>query len=200
MKFEIKIFEYKGIPVYFKLWFLLLFAWVSPTIVACLFFAVLLHEMGHAWAADRLGYRVDHIAVDLFYGYADVDMQNCPESDSIRIVAAGPMVNLLLFGISMFFLGAFPGIPFVPNFAAVNLLLFIFNILPIYPMDGGRIAKSILTLKMRSRLAAKKTAGWISLISTAALLAYAVSTANVMLAIFCLLFGYYALKEIELVK
>jgi Zn-dependent protease len=199
MKFEIKMFEYRGIPVYFKLWFLLLFAWVPPVIVICIFFAVLLHEMGHAWAADRLGYRVRHITIDLFFGSADVDMQNCPEIDSIKIVTAGPITNLILFCISMCFLSIFP-LGFITAFASVNIILFVFNILPIYPMDGGRITKDLLMMKMRSRLAAKKTAGWISLITTIVVFTLSISSGNFLLALFCILFGYFALKEIEYIK
>lgn len=200
MKLEIKMFEYRGIPVYFRLWFLLLFAWVDPIIVVCLFFAVLFHEMGHAWAADRLGYRVSSITIDLFFGSADVEMEHCPPSDSIKIVSMGPLTNLLLFGISMTAIGLFPGTPFIAPFAAVNIILFLFNILPIFPMDGGRIAKDILTMKMRDRLAAKKTAGWISLITTSALLVFTVASGNFLTAAFCLLFAYLALKEIGLIK
>jgi Zn-dependent protease len=200
MKFEIKMFEYRGIPVYFRLWFLLLFAWMQPVTVVSLFFAVLFHEMGHAWAADRLGYRTRAIAIDLFFGSAEVEMDHCPPSDSIRIVAMGPLVNLLMFGISMMLLGAFPGTTFLASLAAVNLILFLFNILPIFPLDGGRMTKDFLMMKMRDRLAAKKAAGWISLITTSALLVFAVAGGNFILAIFCLLFGYFALKEIGLTK
>lgn len=200
MKFEIKMFEYRGIPVYFRLWFLLLFAWMPPVTVVSLFFAVLFHEIGHAWAADRLGYRTRAIAIDLFFGSAEVEMDHCPPSDSIRIVAAGPLVNLILFFASMALLGIFPGTTFIASLAAVNLILFLFNILPIFPLDGGRMAKDILMIKMRDRLAAKKTAGWISLVTTSALLVFAVAGGNFILALFCLLFGYFALKEIELVK
>ena len=200
MKFEIKMFEYRGIPVYFRLWFLLLFAWMQPVTVVALFFAVLFHEMGHAWAADRLGYRTRAIAIDLFFGSAEVEMDHCPPSDSIRIVAMGPLVNLLMFGISMMLLGAFPGTTFLASLAAVNLILFLFNILPIFPLDGGRMTKDFLMMKMRDRLAAKKTAGWISLVTASALLAFAIAGGNFILAIFCLLFGYFALKEIGLAK
>jgi len=199
MKFEIKMFEYKGIPVYFRLWFLLLFAWMPPVTVVSLFFAVLFHEIGHAWAADRLGYRTRAIAIDLFFGSAEVDMDHCPPSDSIRIVAAGPLVNLILFFASMALVGIFPG-NFLATLAAVNLILFLFNILPIFPLDGGRMAKDILMIKMRDRLVAKKTAGWISLVTTSALLAFALAGGNYILALFCLLFGYFALKEIGLLK
>jgi len=126
-------------------------------------------------------------------------MDHCPPSDSIRIVAAGPLVNLILFFASMALVGIFPG-NFLATLAAVNLILFLFNILPIFPLDGGRMAKDILMIKMRDRLAAKKTAGWISLVTTSALLAFALAGGNYILALFCLLFGYFALKEIGLLK
>jgi Zn-dependent protease len=200
MKFEIKIFDFKGVPVNFKLWFLLLFAWMPATTVICLFFAVLVHEMAHAYAALRLGYHVRSIGIDLFYGSADVDMTNCHERDSMQIVAAGPLSNLMLLGISMIFIGLFPGTAILNAFALVNFVLFVFNILPIYPMDGGRLLKDFLMLKMRSRLAAKKTAGWVSLVTSAALLAFAISGSNIILGIFCLLFIYFALKELEYIK
>ena len=199
MKFEIKMFEYRGIPVYFRLWFLLLFAWMQPATVVALFLAVLFHEMGHAWAADRLGYRTRAIAIDLFFGSAEVDMEHCPPSDSIRIVAAGPLVNLILFFASMFLMGIFPG-SFMATLASVNLILFLFNILPIFPLDGGRLTKDFLMMKMRDRLAAKKAAGWISLATATALLAFSLSSGNYILALFCILFGYFALKEIGYLK
>lgn len=199
MKFEIKMFEYRGIPVYFRLWFLLLFAWMQPVTVVALFFAVLFHEMGHAWAADRLGYRTRSIAIDLFFGSAEVDMEHCPPSDSIKIVAAGPLVNLILFFASMSLMGIFPG-TFLATLASVNLILFLFNILPIFPLDGGRMTKDFLMMKMRDRLAAKKAAGWISLATATALLAFSLSGGNYILALFCILFGYFALKEIGYLK
>lgn len=199
MKFEIKMFEYRGIPVYFRLWFLLLFAWMEPMTVVALFFAVLLHEIGHAWAADRLGYRTRSIAIDLFFGSAEVEMEHCPPSDSIRIVAAGPLVNLILFFASMALMGIFPG-TFLATLASVNLILFLFNILPIFPLDGGRMTKDFLMMKMRDRLAAKKAAGWISLATATALLAFSLAGGNYILALFCVLFGYFALKEIGYLK
>ena len=199
MKFEIKMFEYRGIPVYFRLWFLLLFAWMEPMTVVALFLAVLLHEIGHAWAAGRLGYRTRAIAIDLFFGSAEVEMEHCPPSDSIRIVAAGPLVNLILFFASMALMGIFPG-TFLATLASVNLILFLFNILPIFPLDGGRMTKDFLMMKMRDRLAAKKAAGWISLATATALLAFSLAGGNYILALFCILFGYFALKEIGYLK
>ena len=200
MKLELKMFTFQGSPVYLKLWFLLLFAWVSPSIVVAIFLSVLVHELAHAGVANRLGYNVRQIYIDLFYGAAEIDLDHCPERDSIQIVAAGPISNLLLAIIS-FGLYVGTGIPFLAEMIVVNIVLFIFNILPIYPMDGGRILRSFLMMKMPSnRRLAKQISDWTSLTFSITLLAYCIYTSNLMLGIFSLLFIYFALKELKFIK
>jgi Zn-dependent protease len=194
------MFTFQGSPVYLKLWFLLLFAWVSPTMVAAIFLSILVHELAHAFVANRLGYNVRQIYIDLFYGAAEIDLDHCPERDSIQIVAAGPISNLLL-AIASFGLYAGTGLPFLTEMITVNVVLFIFNILPIYPMDGGRILRSFLMMKMPgNRRKAKKISDWVSLVFSVALLGYCVYTSSLMLGIFSLLFIYYALKELNYLK
>jgi len=200
MKLEFKMFTFQGSPVYFKLWFLLLFAWVSPSMVVAIFLSVLVHELAHAFIANSLGYNVRQIYIDLFYGAAEIDLDHCPERDSIQIVAAGPISNLL-FGILFFGIYATTGIHFFAEMILVNIVLFIFNILPIYPMDGGRILRSFLMMKMPSnRRLAKKISDWVSLVFSVGLLAYCIYTSNIMLGIFSLLFIYYAAKELKFIK
>lgn len=200
MKLEFKMFTFQGSPVYFKLWFLLLFAWVSPSMVVAIFLSVLVHELAHAFIANSLGYNVRQIYIDLFYGAAEIDLDHCPERDSIQIVAAGPISNLL-FGILSFGIYATTGIHFFAEMILVNIVLFIFNILPIYPMDGGRILRSFLMMKMSSnRRLAKQISDWVSLVFSVALLAYCIYTSDLMLGIFSLLFIYYAAKELKFIK
>jgi Zn-dependent protease len=200
MKLELKMFTFQGSPVYLKLWFLLLFAWLSPTMVAAIFLSILVHELAHAFVANRLGYNVRQIYIDLFYGAAEIDLDHCPERDSIQIVGAGPISNLLL-AVASFGLYAGTGIPFLTEMIVVNVVLFIFNILPIYPMDGGRILRSFLMMKMPSnRRQAKKISDWVSLVFSIALLGYCISTSAWIMAIFSLLFIYFALKELKFIK
>ena len=200
MKLELKMFTFQGSPVYLKLWFLLLFAWLSPTMVAAIFLSILVHELAHAFVANRLGYNVRQIYIDLFYGAAEIDLDHCPERDSIQIVGAGPISNLLL-AIASFGLYAGTGIPFLTEMIVVNVVLFIFNILPIYPMDGGRILRSFLMMKMPSnRRQAKKISDWVSLVFSIALLVYCISTSAWIMAIFSLLFIYFTLKELKFIK
>ncbi len=194
------MFTFQGSPVYLKLWFLLLFAWVSPSIVVAIFLSVLVHELAHAFVANRLGYNVRQIYIDLFYGAAEIDLDHCPERDAIQIIGAGPISNLLL-AIASFGLYAGTGIPFLTEMIVVNVVLFIFNILPIYPMDGGRIFRSFLMMKMPSnRRLAKKISDWTSLVFSVALLGYCIYTSSLMLGIFSVLFIYFALKELKFIK
>lgn len=200
MKLELKMFNFQGSPVYLKLWFLLLFAWVSPSMVAAIFISVLVHELAHAFVANRLGYNVRQIYIDLFYGAAEIELEHCPERDYIQIIGAGPISNLLL-GIVSLALYAGIGFPFFSEMVVVNIILFIFNILPIYPMDGGRIFRSFLMMNMPSnRRLAKKISDWTSLVSSIALLVYCVYTSSLLLGIFSVLFIYFALKELKLIK
>jgi Zn-dependent protease len=95
----------------------------------------------------------------------------------------------------------FPGVEFLVNLAAVNLILFIFNIIPIYPMDGGRILRSYLMMKMSSnRRKAKRISDWTSLVCSFFLLLYSISISAWIMVIFSALFIYYALKELNYLK
>jgi len=200
MKLELKMFNFQGSPVYLKLWFLIIFAWFSPSMVIAIFLSVLTHELAHALVANRLGYRVHKIYIDLFYDAAEIDLNHCPERDSIPIIAAGPVSNLLLSGLS--FLTYFmTGIPFIMDLLLVNIILFIFNILPIYPMDGGRILRSFLMMKMSSnRRLAKQISDYISLSSSIILLVFCLFTESFILGVFSLLFIYQTLKELKIIK
>lgn len=202
MKLEIKMFEFKGSPVYLKLWFLLMFVWASPGMVAVIFLSILAHELAHTFVANRLGYRVRRVYIDIFFGAAEIDLEYCSERDLIPIVAAGPLSNLALFFISLAWAGAFPAAgaftTFLTEMATVNLILFIFNILPIYPMDGGRIARAFLMMKMRSdRAKAKKIGDWISLATSVLLLSFCAYNMYVLLGIFSIMFIFMALKELK---
>ena len=79
--------------------------------------------------------------------------------------------------------------------------MFIFNILPIYPMDGGRLLKDFLFIKMKgNRRLAKKISGYVSLTFSVALLLYSISIMAFLLILFSALFIYTSLVEVELVK
>ena len=198
MKQSFKLFNFVGSPVELSYWFFLLFLFLPiPTVIA-VFISILIHELSHAYVADRLGWMVSGIHIDLFSGSAAIDT-NIHEKDSIPVVAAGPLSNLILAVISFLAAIVFPNDFFV-TMIVVNVLLFLFNILPIYPMDGGRILRDSLYLKLKNRRRSVRISAIVSLITTALVLVYAILTFSVILIIFCLLFGYMALKDLDFIK
>lgn len=198
MKQSFKLFNFKGIPVELSMWFFLLFLILPiPTVIA-VFISILVHELSHAYVADRLGWMVSGVNIDLFSGSAAIDT-NIHERDSIPVVAAGPISNLILAVISFSLAIVFPN-TFLLTMVVVNILLFLFNILPIYPMDGGRLLRDTLYLKLKDRRRSVRISAIVSLITTSLVLVYAISTFSVILIIFCLLFGYMALKDLGFIK
>ena len=118
--------------------------------------SVLLHEMGHSLVGRKLGYKLNIITL-LPYG-AMLSGKDAPfsESDEIKIAVAGPFVNailILLFGMLWWI---FPIIRnLTQDFVIANIYTLIFNILPVYPLDGGRILKATLSKRM-GQVKAKK--------------------------------------------
>lgn len=197
---QFKLFNFKGIPVYLKIWFLILFAIMPVTTVIVLFISVLLHELSHSYIANKLGYNVSSVYIDIFNGAALIDTSNMPEIDSIKVVSAGPISNAILclafYGLEKLGLKN----EFVTDMININAILFAFNIIPIYPLDGGRILKDILFMKMKSRLKARKVAGYTSLFCCFGLLVFSLFYQYYIMAVFSCILGYYALSELGLVK
>ena len=205
MKTSFKLFNFAGSPVELSIWFFILFLWLPFTFVIAIFASVLIHELAHAFVAKRLGWTVYKIEVGLFTGSASVDT-NIPEKDSIPVVAAGPISNLILAIVSIPLYLALSGVnPFLDRLLndlfVVNMFMFIFNILPIYPMDGGRLLKDFLFLRMRNnRILAKKISGSVSLIFSLGLLTLSIVFFAPITILFSLLFIYFSLVELELIK
>lgn len=202
MKTKIKLFNFLGAPVNFDLLFLILFAVLPVPLCIGIFLAVLIHEMAHAYVADKKGYNVYGIEVSLFHGSASID-NNIHERDSIPVTAAGPLSNLLLYLIS-FGLSLTIENQFITDFMNINLFLFIFNILPIYPMDGGVIFKDFLVLKSRalniSRLEANKISAIVSLIFSILLVIYSIVSGYLIMCIFAGFFVYQSYMTLEKIK
>ena len=127
--------------------------------------SILTHELGHALAARRYGLRADEIRIGGFYGLAFLSGVPARRSESILILLAGPLANAANFAALWFLLGmptltsqfyltdpAFatavmdhPALrASVQWLAYVNLGMLIFNLLPAFPLDGGRIARLLL--------------------------------------------------------
>jgi Zn-dependent protease len=137
-------------------------AFAVAVAAAVLFFgSILLHELGHALAARREGIAVSGIELFLFGGVMKMDRDTDSPGSEFRVAAAGPAVTLaivLLVGAigtalvgterlldASRFTGRSEGIPIVLASTVVgfNLLLLGFNLIPAFPLDGGRIARAI---------------------------------------------------------
>ena len=114
-----------------------------------LFVTVLLHELGHSFIARSLGLPVNSITLHIFGGVSSLTQE--PKSPRIEflITIAGPLVSLILAGIFYLLHAAVGGasseiVAVLGYLASVNLILGIFNLIPAYPLDGGRVLHSIV--------------------------------------------------------
>ena len=197
-----KLFNFMGAPVNLNLLFLIIFAVTPIPVAVSIFIAILLHEMAHAYVATKRGYRVHGIEIGLFSGSASID-SNMHERDAIPITAAGPLSNLILYFIGFMISFVYTN-QFINAFMMVSMFLFIFNILPIYPMDGGRMLRDFLSIKSRklgiSRGQSFTIAAKVSLVTSVLLIAFSVISGFLFMAIFGAYFGYLALKDLKIIK
>ncbi|MEB3225636.1 MAG: site-2 protease family protein [Synechococcus sp.] len=113
-----------------------------------LFASVLLHELGHSYAAMRQGIGVNSITLFLFGGLANLDDEAKTPGGAFWIAVAGPLVSLALF-IALFLLTdsrilSGPPLAIASLLAYINLILATFNMIPGLPLDGGNVLKSIV--------------------------------------------------------
>jgi len=113
-----------------------------------LFLSVLLHELGHALAAQRLGIRTQRITLWLLGGVAQLERIPREPKKELFIALAGPLVSFalaLLFRLLRQEAGA---LGFLTHYLAlVNLMLGLFNLLPALPLDGGRVYRALLATR-----------------------------------------------------
>lgn len=119
----------------------------AVTVSVALLASVVLHELGHAIAGQGFGIPTAHITLYPFGGIAAMtEMPKSPRQELI-IAAAGPAVNGALF--LAFGLGAWlTGNWLFSAIAGVNLVMGVFNLVPAFPMDGGRILRSLLAQRI----------------------------------------------------
>ena len=110
-----------------------------------LFTSVVLHEFGHALAAKRLGVKTESITLYPFGGIARMsDLSHLPKQEMI-VAMAGPAVNIAIGAVAGIIWWNLQSTP-VAILAAINIAMAIFNLIPAYPMDGGRVLRSVLSL------------------------------------------------------
>jgi Zn-dependent protease len=141
------------------------------------FLSLILHELGHALMARRLGIGVVGIDLWFFGGLSQMRREPATPGEEFKVAAAGPLVTLLVLAalagagillstehpftesITSANFTATPAIALVGWLGFVNALLFVFNIVPAFPLDGGRIARAVIWRRTGDRNRATKATG-----------------------------------------
>ncbi len=126
--------------------------------VITLFACVVAHEFGHALTARRYGIKTPDITLLPIGGLARLEKMPEKPRQEILVALAGPMVNVVIWAVLMLAGAKMPldmteqldltGPGFLGRLAMVNLFLAVFNMIPAFPMDGGRVFRAVLSLMM----------------------------------------------------
>lgn len=204
---SITLFRFRGIRVSVDWsWFVVLFlviVWMSgfyrdilgdpesnvgPYLLALasaigFFGSILLHEFGHAWAAQRRGIGTSGIQLWIFGGVANLDRDSDTPRTEFEVAIAGPLVTLAIvlatvaitliavgtegFTDAMLIRTGATGsgiLAMIAWLGSINLLVLVFNLLPAFPMDGGRIVRAIAWARTGERTKATRFAARLGLI------------------------------------
>ena len=173
MRWSLTIGRFGGTAVKIHVTFLLLLAWIgfsawrqggaaaardSLLFIVLLFVCVVLHEFGHVLVARRYGVNASEVTLLPIGGVAS--LQALPENPSqeFAIAIAGPAVNFAIAAALLLIVGSFdsaslarlddPRVSLIARLADANLFLAMFNLIPAFPMDGGRVLRALLAMKL----------------------------------------------------
>lgn len=140
--------------------------WLTAVLAATVFFVSLLaHEVGHAVVARRYGVETHDITLWMLGGVAHLKGEAARPEEALRISIAGPLVSFALgfaflsIGVALSAVGAPELVVAAPTWlAVVNLVLGLFNLLPAFPLDGGRVLQAALWMRWDDRLRATRRA------------------------------------------
>src|SRR5881275_962478 len=171
MSWSLPIFRIAGIQLRIHITFLLLIAWLAfgyyaqggsavaasrVIFVLLLFLCVVLHEFGHAFAAKAFGINTPDITLLPIGGVARLERMPEEPVQELIIAVAGPLVNVVI-ALGLFVAGGFQALLNPSNVEAggliaqlmtINIMLVLFNLLPAFPMDGGRVLRALLASRM----------------------------------------------------
>jgi Zn-dependent protease/CBS domain-containing protein len=139
--------------------------WIVGAVISLLFFAsVLAHELSHAVVARRFGLKVRDITLFIFGGAATLEGEPKQPRDEALIAAAGPLTSLaigaVLFGIDVL-VDQQEILAIVGWLGFINITLGLFNLIPGFPMDGGRILHALLWKLRGDRSVATRNAAGV---------------------------------------
>ncbi|HUF60706.1 MAG TPA: site-2 protease family protein [Verrucomicrobiales bacterium] len=173
MKWSFRLVTIAGTELRVHVTFLLLLLWVvisfsaggkpdlalgALVFICALFLCVILHEFGHVFAARRYGIRTPDITLLPIGGVARLErMPRKPEQELV-VALAGPLVNVAIALILFLILRVVPNLDLTfqltsprglaVSLMAVNIWLVLFNLIPAFPMDGGRVFRALLATKL----------------------------------------------------
>ncbi|MFZ7126863.1 MAG: site-2 protease family protein [Desulfobacterales bacterium] len=175
MKWSFKLGNFAGIDVFIHGTFFLLLAWVAlmhwqqgqsigavvggVAFILAIFLCVTLHEYGHALTARRFGVRTKDIILLPIGGVARLERIPNRPFEEFWVALAGPAVNVIIAILLFVWLHltssmapvenlSVAGGPFLERVLMVNVFLVVFNMIPAFPMDGGRVLRSLLSLRL----------------------------------------------------
>jgi Zn-dependent protease/CBS domain-containing protein len=173
MKWSWKVGRLAGIDVYVHATFVLLMSWVvfggwfggadlektlaGAGFMLLLFGCIVLHELGHALAARKFGIQTRDITLLPIGGVARLERMPEDPRQELWVAVAGPAVNLVIAFVLFLwlrFIGLTPSEASLDSgslparLLAANVSLVLFNLLPAFPMDGGRVLRALLALRM----------------------------------------------------
>jgi Zn-dependent protease/CBS domain-containing protein len=181
--------------------------WIIGIIGAIIMFSsVLIHEIAHSILAQRYGIKVREIVLFVFGGVSDISEELKDYRKEIKMAAAGPAASFILagiFGLAWWIISSFYlGEPAIKNFiipilyygAFLNAVLGVFNLIPAFPSDGGRILRSVLVRRKKDYNEATKSAANIGIAISYVFMAYgflSLFTGEVIGGIWVLLLGWF---------
>lgn len=218
---SVRLFQFRGITVWLHWSWLVIAMWAissrmgryhSPIWMVAeyltLFAIVLLHEFGHSLACRQVGGQADRIVLWPLGGVAYVNPPFRPGAQLWSIVA-GPLVNLVLipviFGFS--WVVAASGLAaqsqdfwlYLRMMALINTALLVFNLFPIFPLDGGQILRSLLWFKVGPRRSLY-IAAVVGLVGAACMLGLALWLQSIWIGILTLFIGSNCWKVFQSVR
>lgn len=133
-------------------------AWGALVFVVLLFLCVLLHEFGHIFTARAFGVSTPDVILLPIGGVSRLERIPEKPSEEFLVAIAGPAVNVVIAVLLILFAGAKLGMDslvsientsagFIDRLAEVNLFLALFNLIPAFPMDGGRVLRALLATR-----------------------------------------------------
>jgi Zn-dependent protease len=153
--------------------------WVKAIVAAAMFFfSIILHELGHSLVARRHGIGIASITLFVFGGVSQMKEEPRQARQELQIAIVGPIISLALAGL-FGVLAALATTQAQPTtlsavltyLAVVNLLVAVFNMLPAFPLDGGRVLRAILWARSGDLMRATSTAARVGRVLALGLIA-----------------------------